>query len=395
MRERVVRLRERLFGVNDRTVFWERVLALRQAYQEHGHERPTRLYALSMREITEMMSVVIGEDDLVVGEPREILLSLEEETRFTEYYDDYFQPRWFHTPGHLTPAWDLVLERGLLDLRREAEARAAALSPDDPDAAQRREFWEAVTLCCQAVVDLAARYAERAAEMAAATADAARRAELERVAAVCRRVPGLPARSFHEAVQAIWFLDFVLHAVCGARDYSVGRLDQHLLPFYNRDLAAGTLTREDALELLQCLFVKMNAFIGLHDHYTTPVKRSLCADSVQYLVVGGQLSDGRDATNALSSLCLEAVDALRLKEPTLTVRYHPGIDRAFWRGIGDAVRRGTSIGIYNDPVVVASLQNLGFSLPEARGYVHYGCCNPHLPGWEPQLREYQHSLVKC
>jgi formate C-acetyltransferase len=116
---------------------------------------------------------------------------------------------------------------------------------------------------------------------------------------------------------------------------------------------------------------------------------------VQYLVVGGQLADGRDATNALSSLCLQAADALRLKEPTLTVRYHPGIDRAFWRGVCDAVRRGTSIGIYNDPVVIASLQNLGFSLPEARGYVHYGCCNPHLPGWEPQLREYQHSLVKC
>lgn len=395
MRERVVRLRERLFGVDDRTVFWERLLALRQAYQEHGHERPTRLYALAMREITETMSVVIGEDDLVVGEPREILLSLEEETRFAEYYDDYFQPRWFHTRGHLTPAWDLVLERGLLDLRREAEASAATLSPADPDAAQRREFWEAVSLCCQAVVDLAARYAERAAEMAAATADAARRVELERVAAVCRQVPGLPARSFHEAVQAIWFLDFVLHAVCGARDYSVGRLDQHLLPFYCRDRAAGTLTREDALEFLQCLFVKMNAFIGLHDHYTTPVKRSPCVDSVQYLVVGGQLADGRDATNALSSLCLEALDALRLKEPTFTVRYHPGIDRAFWRGVCDAVRRGTSIGIYNDPVVITSLQNLGFSLPEARGYVHYGCCNPHLPGWEPQLREYQHSLVKC
>ena len=395
MRERVARLRDRLFAVDDRTVFWERILALRQAHEKHGHERPTRLYALAMREITETMSVVIGEDDLIVGEPREILLSPEEEARFAEYAGDFFQPPWFHTRGHLTPAWDLVLERGLLELRREAETRAAALTPADPDAAQRREFWEAAGICCQAVVDLSARYAERAAAMAAATAEARRRAELERVAAACRRVPGLPARTFHEAIQAIWFLDFVLHAVCGARDYSVGRLDQHLLPYYCRDLAAGALTREDALELLQCLFVKMNAFIGLHDHYTTPVKRSPCVDSVQYLVVGGQLADGRDATNALSSLCLEAVDALRLKEPTLTVRYHPGIDRAYWRGVCDAVRRGASIGIYNDPVVIASLQNLGFSLAEARGYVHYGCCNPHLPGWEPQLREYQHSLVKC
>ena len=184
----------------------------------------------------------------------------------------------------------------MLDIKREAEERRAALTPDAEDAAQRREFWEAIAICCQAVVDLSTRYAEAAARMAGATADGARRAELERVAAVCRRVPGLPARTFHEALQSVWFLDFVLHAVCGARDYSVGRLDQYLLPFYRRDIGGGVLTREEALELLQCLFVKMNSFIGIHDHYTTPVKRSLCKDSVQYVVVGGQTADGRDAT---------------------------------------------------------------------------------------------------
>jgi len=143
------------------------------------------------------------------------------------------------------------------------------------------------------------------------------------MAAACRRVPGLPARSFHEAVQSIWFLDFVLHAVCGARDYSAGRLDQILFPLYRQDLASAALTREDAVELLQSMFIKMNAFIGIHDHYTSPVKRSLCRDSVQYLVVGGQTAEGRDATNELSLLCLDAVDDLRLKEPNLTVRHHP------------------------------------------------------------------------
>ena len=387
-------MRERLFTVDDRTVFWERVLALRQAHEKHGRERPTRLYALAMREIAETMSVVIGEDDLIVGEPPEILLSPDEEALFVTLHDEYFQPRWFRTRGHLTPAWEVLLERGLLGLAREAEERVAALTSDAEDADPRREFWEAIAICCRAVVALAARYAEAAARMAEATADAARRAELARMAAVCRRVPGLPARSFHEAVQSVWFLDFVLHAVCGARDYSVGRLDQYLLPFYRQDIAAGVLTREEALELLQCMFVKMNAFIGIHDHYTTPMKRSPCKDSVQYLVVGGQTDAGRDATNELSALCLEAIDGLRLKEPTLTVRYHAGIDRMFWHAVCDAVRRGASIGIYHDDVVIASLRNLGIPLDVARGYVHYGCCNPHLPGWEPQLREYQHSLVK-
>lgn len=395
MRERIARMRARLFEADDRTVFWERVLALRRTHRAHGQERATRLYALAMREITASMSVVIRDDDLIVGEPREVLLAPEEEALFTAYAAEYFQPPWFATRGHMTPAWDVLLERGLLDLRREAMERSAALPPDADDAGQRREFWQAIAICCQAVVDLSARYAERAAWLAQAAADPVRRAELERVAAVCRRVPGLPARTFREAVQAVWFLDFILHAVCGARDYSVGRLDQYLLPFYRRDLDGGTLTREDALELLQCLFVKMNAFIGFHDHYTTPVKRSLCRDSVQYVVVGGQTPEGRDATNELSFLCLEAVDELRIKEPNLTVRYHTGIDREFWRGVCDAVRRGASIGIYNDAVVIASLMQLGSSLADARGYVHYGCCNPHLPGWEPQLREYQHSLVKC
>jgi hypothetical protein len=118
-------------------------------------------------------------------------------------------------------------------------------------------------------------------------------------------------------------------------------------------------------------------------------------NSVQYLVVGGQTPDGRDATNELSFLCLEAIDVLRIKEPNLTVRHHPGIDRTFWQGVCDAVRRGAGIGVYNDEAVIGSLVNLGVSPGDARGYVHYGCCNPHLPGWEPQLREYQHSLVKC
>ena len=149
MRDRVIRLRDRLFRLDDRTVFWERVLALRRAHQRHAGERRTLLYALTMRETTTAMSVVIGDDDLIVGEPHEVLLAPEEEARYTEYARDYLQPPWFHTRGHLTPAWELVLERGLLDLGREAEERTASLNSADPDAARRREFWEAASICCQ------------------------------------------------------------------------------------------------------------------------------------------------------------------------------------------------------------------------------------------------------
>ncbi|MFA5027978.1 MAG: pyruvate formate lyase family protein, partial [Candidatus Methylomirabilota bacterium] len=395
MRERIERMKRQVFAADDRTVFWERVQALCRAAERDRRESPVSRYVRAMAEITGSMSVVIGPDDLIVGEPREILLSPAEERRYLELAAECVQPRWFHTRGHLTPAWEILLERGLSGIRLEAGERRAAPSPGDPDADARREFWEGIEACCRAVEALSDRYAAEAERMAAAAPEGVRRSELEAIAATCRRVPAYPARTFREAVQSIWFIDFVLHAICGARDYALGRLDQHLLPFYRRDLAAGLLTREDALELLQCLFVKLNAFIGLHDHYASPVKRSPCVDSVQYLVLGGQHVDGRDAVNELSTLILEGAVGLGLKQPTVTIRYHPGIDREFWRAVCRAVCGGASLGIYNDPVMIASLTSLGVALPEARGYVHFGCCNPNLPGCEPQLREYQHSLVKC
>ncbi len=395
MNKRISRMKERLFQVDDRTVFWERVLALRRARKRYPGESGARLFALAFGETTGTMSVVIGDDDLIVGRPLEVLLSAEEEALLAGPYAEFFRPAWFSTRGHLTPAWDVLLQKGMLGLKREAEERIAGQPPDADGAEQRQEFWQAIADCCQAVADLSDRYADTAAAMARTTADPRRRAELLGISETCRRVPALPARSFREAVQSVWFLDFVFHTVCGARDYSLGRFDQYMLPYYREDIASGAIVREQALELVECLFVKANEIIGISDHYTSTTKRSLCRDSVQYVLAGGQTGDGGDATNDLSYLLLEATDDLRIKEPNLTVRYHAGIERDFWLQVCDAVRRGANVGLYNDEPVIASLVNLGIPLEEARGYVHYGCCNPHLPAQEPQLREYQHSLVKC
>lgn len=103
MRERVSRLKQQVFALDDRTVFWERMVALRRAHEQYGRERPTRLYAMAMRTITETMSVVIGEDELIVGEPREVLLSADEERTFAAHAGDYVQPYWFHTRGGSPP----------------------------------------------------------------------------------------------------------------------------------------------------------------------------------------------------------------------------------------------------------------------------------------------------
>jgi formate C-acetyltransferase len=187
-------------------------------------------------------------------------------------------------------------------------------------------------------------------------------------------------------------VDLVLHAVVGARDFALGRMDQFLFPYYEADLEAGRTTPEAAQELIECLFVKCNEIIGYADQANAR-KRSLCQDSVQYAILGGQTPEGHDATNALSTICLRA-GHLMLKQPTIKVRYFEGIDAGFWQEACRLVRAGGSVGVYNDEVEIPAFLSVGVDLEDARNYVHYGCCNANVPGKEGSLRERWHSLPK-
>lgn len=391
--DRIARLRAKLFAADDRAIFVERRLGLKRGLERSPDEPAEIRHARIFAEIVGGMSVVIDPDDLIVGRTLDEVPNAEQEVLVAEL-ERQGPPAFFRTNGHLTPSWQTLLDKGLRGIRETAESGLGSLGDArDPDAERKRRFWQATIICCDAIVGLAARYAAEA-EALADKALEPRRGELLEMAAVLRQVPAGPARTFHEAVQSVWFLDFILHTVCGARDYTLGRLDQYLYPLYEADVAAGRLTRERALELLQCLFLKTNEIIGLGDQQSR-TKRELHQDSVQYLVVGGQTADGRDATNELSYLCLEAADRLRLKQPTLTIRYHPGIDRRFWRAVVDAIRRGENgIGIYNDLATIPALIRCGVAPEDAWNIGFVGCCHPSVPGHEAQLREYQHNLAK-
>jgi formate C-acetyltransferase len=174
----------------------------------------------------------------------------------------------------------------------------------------------------------------------------------------------------------------------------LGRIDQYLYPFYERDLAQGRITPEAATEILECLYIKCSEIIGYGDQANRETrKRSLCQDSVQYVVLGGLTPDGTDAANPLSILCLEA-GYLKLKQPTIKVRYHSGIDRAFWMEACRLARAGGAVGFYNDEVEIPAFESVGVELEDARDYVHYGCCNANVPGKEGTLMERWHSLPK-
>ena len=290
----------------------------------------------------------------------------------------------------MTPCWPTVVNVGFKALKEKALARLARIDPDSADDLRKIEFLKAVAVSADAIVTLAQRYAEQAGHLAAQTTDDARRRELLKIQAVCRQVPEHPARTFREAIQAVWLVQFVLSTVVGSRDFAPGRFDQYLHPFYQRDLDSGQLTEEEARELIDCFFLKLNENIG-RGH-----KRSLCVNSVQYLIIGGLTPEGDDATNPLSYFCLDAIERLRVKQPTVVVRYHPGMPPAFFRRACEVIKLGTgNPSIFNDETMIPSLLGVGIPPEEARDYAVIGCANPNIPGREGALNDHRLNLVKC
>jgi len=396
---RIDRLKQKLFAMDDRTIFLERLEILKISAQKYAGETAGMCFGHTLNELLSNISVVIDPDDLIVGRINEIIPTTDQEADFYGS-QHYWRPAWFCATGGTTISWETLLKLGLNGIKKKASNRLSQITDNNPESLIQKDFLTGVMLCCDAIITLANRYAQKAEDLAEEICcsegtdehNRQRQAELRGIAEVCRRVPVFPPNTFHEAIQAIWFVDIVLHAVAGARDFALGRLDQYLYPFYADDFRKGRITSEKALELLQCLFIKCNELIGLAD-YQDAKKRSLCYDSVQYLVLGGQTNDGRDATNPLSFLCIEA-GKMKLKQPMLVIRYFDDIDKNFFRQACGLARYGGSVSIYNDGTVIPALLNLGVDMEEARGYVYRGCCNPSIAGKDGSLMMSWHNLPK-
>ena len=391
---RVQRLKARLFEMDDRALFLERMQILKRCDQRYAHETAGIRFGHTLGELLSQISLVVDEDDLILGRIAQVVPTEEQERWFEDNRASYWRVPWFLTDGHLTLSWERLLSEGLSGIRRRARTHLDRIRGQDGVDLSKADFLQGAILCCDAIGAYALRYAQHAECLARSAGSVARRIELEESARICRRVPAHPARTFHEAVQAVWLVDLVLHTVVGARDFALGRIDQYLRPFYERDLAQGQITPQGARELVECLYIKCSEIIGYGDQANAATrKRSLCQDSVQYVVLGGQTPDGRDACNPLSIICLQA-GHLKLKQPTIKVRYLQGLDEGFWREACKLVRAGGSVGIYNDDVEIPAFVSVGVDLEDARDYVHYGCCNANVPGKEGSLMERWHSLPK-
>lgn len=281
--------------------------------------------------------------------------------------------------GEFSPGYgNILLKKGFAGVAQAARERVGDLNPAHPDSYEKIRFLEAVQIVCQAAGLLAGRYAQEA-ERQAESADPERASELREIAGLCRWVPMNPARTFHEALQAIWFCQVLLFLEENAPSYSPGRMDQYLYPLYLADVENGRLTPHRAQEIIECFWLKTAEMTWLLNANSSKYFAGYMP--FQNITVGGQTPDGHEATNELSSMMVRASMNLRLSQPSLSVRIHNGTPDGFLREVCKLVRLGTGIpAIHGDDTTIKMMLNKGVAPEDALDYCLVGCVEPNIHG---------------
>ena len=281
--------------------------------------------------------------------------------------------------GHVTVKYWEVLETGFEGIMEKAQKELDGCSVGDGNYARKSHFLEAVILSCKAVIDYAGRYTKLAQEMAAQTSDPVRKQELFVIAENCSRVPAKGAQNFYEACQSFWFVQQLLQMESSGHSISPGRFDQYMYPYYKKDMEAGTITREFAQELMDCIWVKLNDLNKCRD--AASAEGFAGYSLFQNLIAGGQNKEGEDVTNDLSVMCIQASMHVHLPAPSLSVRVWNGSPHEFLIKAAELTRTGIGLpAYYNDEVIIPALQNRGLSLEDAREYNIIGCVEPQKAG---------------
>ncbi len=277
--------------------------------------------------------------------------------------------------------YEKVLKRGFGGLRREAQERLEALDPFSPlDNTEKKPFLEAMVIVCDAIICWANRHADLAEEMAARESDPRRREELALIAANCRRVPEHPARTFHEAVQSQWFTQMFsrLEQKTGTI-ISNGRMDQYFYPYYRRDVEAGILDDDKAIELIELMYVGMAQFIDL---YISPTGGAFNEGYAHWeaVTIGGQTPDGLDATNELTYLFLRSKREFPHHYPDLAARIHARAPERYLWEVAETIKEGSGFPkLINDEEVIPLHLAKGAAFEEIFDYAVSGCSEIRMP----------------
>jgi formate C-acetyltransferase len=434
MTERVARLRERSFSAKP-SVSAERAVIMTEVYSKHEGLVPVPvLRALAFKELCERKTIYIGEDDLIVGErgpfpkatptyPELTCHSVEDlmilrtrpmtsfdvsdetidiyRTRIIPYWrgksirDQAFSdlpPQWAamyrnavftefmeqRAAGH-TALDGLLYRKGLRTIKAEVCTVLESLDPEGKDYAGKKAELEAMAISCDAAIRFAERHAELAEHMATECKDSPRVAELRLIARTCRKVPAEAPETFLEAVQAYWFVHLgTITELNGWDAMSPGHFDQHLEPFYQKEIAAGLLTRGQAREILSTFWIKVNNTPAPPKVGVTAAESGTYNDFTN-IDLGGLKADGTDGSGELTTLMLEVQDELRLLQPQANLQVSNRTPDRILEAACSEARKGAGYpSLFNADEIILAQVAMGKSLPDAReggtsGCVETGC----------------------
>ena len=269
-----------------------------------------------------------------------------------------------HAQGHICPNVKEWLELGPAGVIAKAEKNLVGAN------ARQQEFYRCVILVMQGVQKFMQRYADLLEEKADSYPKYT--ASMREIAKICQNLQNRPAQSFHEALQSTWFLFVVLHMESNASSFSPGRLDQILYPYYQKDLAEKKMDEDQALEMIECLWLKFNEIVYLRNKNSA---KYFAGFPIGFNVaVGGQDENGNDASNALSHLLIQAQEDIGLPQPNLSVRLFEHTDQALLTHAVKCVSKGSGMPqFFNDKAIVSPLMDLGISKQDALNYAIVGC----------------------
>ncbi|MHC4228261.1 MAG: trans-4-hydroxy-L-proline dehydratase [Planctomycetota bacterium] len=287
---------------------------------------------------------------------------------FTEFMEQ-------RAPGHAILD-DKIYRKGMLDFKRDiAQNREKLDYFNDPRAYEKEQEYQAMEICADAVITFAQRHAEKAAQLAAEETDSIRRTELERIAEICLHVPAHAPRDFQEALQSYWFVHLSVITELNTWDsFNPGRLDQHLLPFYEKDLQDGTPAPEQAEELLQCFWIKFNNQPAPPKVGVTEEQSGTYTDFALINIGGLRPNDGTDGVNDISYMMLSVVDEMHLTQPSACIQISKRNPDRFLKRACEVIRTGTGQpSVFNTDVIIKEMLQDGKSMTDARSGGPSGC----------------------
>lgn len=282
--------------------------------------------------------------------------------------------------GDSNPGYDVILmKKGMLDIQKEARDHLKQLDYGNPDHIEKIYFYKSIIDTTEGVMTYARRMADYAEQLAARESNPQRKAELQQIARVNLRVPAHKPETFWEAIQAVWTIESLLVVEENQTGMSIGRVDQYMYPFYQADKEAGRLNDYEAFELAGCMLIKMSEMMWI----TSEGGSKFFAGYQPFInmCVGGITRDGKDATNDLTYLLMDAVRHVKIYQPSLACRIHNQSPQKYMKKIVEVIRSGMGFpACHFDDAHIKMMLAKGVSIEDARDYCLMGCVEPQKSG---------------